>query len=112
MQPPQGTPDVRKDLFGGHGAVKVWSLLRGPAAPVTAVLYSELAPGGTVGKHVQQEFPEIVIGLEGRGEAHVDDGPHALEGHSVVHLPLGSVLSIANLSDTVPLRYLIIKARP
>jgi mannose-6-phosphate isomerase-like protein (cupin superfamily) len=59
---------------------------------------------------VQEQFPELVIGIEGRGEARVDDRICALGEGDAVHLPLGSVLAITNLSSEVPLRYLIVKA--
>jgi quercetin dioxygenase-like cupin family protein len=98
-------------LFGGRGAVRVWNLLGAAAPPFTAVLSCELEPGGSVGSHVQQEFPEIVIFLEGEGVAKVDGREHAALAGRTVHLPLGSVLSIENRSGTVPLVYLIIKTR-
>lgn len=107
----KGQPDLRVDLFGGHGEVRVWSLLEGAAEPFTALLSCELAPRGTVGRHVQQEFPEVILGLGGEGTATVDDAPRRLNPGDAVYLPLGSVLSIANRSDVTPLRYLIVKAR-
>jgi quercetin dioxygenase-like cupin family protein len=107
----KGPADVRVDLFGGHGEVRVWSLLPGAAEPFTAILSCELAPGGTVGRHVQQEFPEVVLGLGGEGSAVVDDEPRPLNPGDAVYLPLGSILSITNRSASVPLQYLIIKAR-
>jgi quercetin dioxygenase-like cupin family protein len=102
---------VRSALFGGRGDVRIWSLLAGEASPFTAILSCELSPGGSVGPHVQEEFPEVVIGVEGRGEATVDGVRRPLSSGDTVHLPLGSVLSLSNLSDDAPLRYLIIKAR-
>lgn len=102
----------REALFGGRGAVRVWDLLGArQAAPFTAALWCELDPGGSVGRHVQEQFPELVIGIEGRGEARVDDRICALGEGDAVHLPLGSVLAITNLSSEVPLRYLIVKAQ-
>ncbi len=89
----------------------VWSLLAGPAEPFTAVLRCELEPGGSVGNHVQQEFPEIVVGTGGNGAAFVDGTELPLREGDVVSLPRGSVLSIVNHSTTEPLRYLIVKAR-
>jgi quercetin dioxygenase-like cupin family protein len=86
-------------------------LLNGEAPPFTAILSCELSPGGSVGPHVQQEFSEVVVGVEGRGEATVDGHAHALFAGDVVHLPLGSVLAIQNFADDAPLRYLIIKAQ-
>jgi quercetin dioxygenase-like cupin family protein len=102
---------VRADLFGGRGEVRVSNLLSAPADPFTAVLACSLAPGGSVGRHVQEEFPEIVVGLSGDGEAVVDGTTHSLGPDDVVFLPLGSVLSLGNRSGTLPLRYLIVKAR-
>jgi mannose-6-phosphate isomerase-like protein (cupin superfamily) len=99
------------DLFGGRGQVRVWDLLTGAAEPFTAVLSCELGAGSVVGTHVQQEFPEIVIGLGGDGDAIIDGASHPLRAGSVVFLPLGSTLSLRNRSETEPLRYLIVKAR-
>jgi quercetin dioxygenase-like cupin family protein len=107
----KGTPGVSADLFGGRGEVKVWSLLAAHAGPFTAILSCELAPAGAVGEHVQQEFPEVVIGLEGDGRATVDGFSSALCSGDVVYLPLGSVLAIENRSNDAPLRYLIVKVR-
>lgn len=110
----KGQPDLREALFGGRGVVRVWNLLADhkPAPkPFTAVLSCELDPAGSVGRHVQEHFPELVIGLEGTGEAGVDGQWQALEPGDVVHLPLGAVLELRNRSDSEPLRYLIIKAR-
>lgn len=75
------------------------------------MLSCELAPSGAVGSHVQQEFPEIVIGTGGDGTAVVDGAELPLRNGDVVSLPRGSVLSIVNHSPTEPLRYLIVKAR-
>jgi quercetin dioxygenase-like cupin family protein len=104
-------PTVRSNLFGGRGEVAVYSLLDGDGSPFTAVLWCELAPSGSVGRHVQEEFPEVIVGLDGDGSASVDGTPRPLGPGDVVHLALGSVLSIENHSSTVPLTYLIVKAR-
>ena len=90
---PADPPFVHTNLFGGAGEVRVWNLLRDAAEPFTAVLSCELSPGGCVGRHVQQEFPEVVIGIDGEGEASVDGVPHRLGSFSAVHLPLGAVLA-------------------
>jgi quercetin dioxygenase-like cupin family protein len=114
VQVSKGQPDRREALFDGRGVVQVWNLLAeftAMPAPFTAVLSCELDPGGSVGAHVQDQFPELVVGLEGDGEATVDGEPRALGPGDVVHLPLGSVLTLRNRSDTAALRYLIIKAR-
>ena len=107
----KGPPTTRERLFGGEGAVTIWNLLGAAAAPpFSAVLSCELDPGGSVGRHVQEHDPEIVLGLEGDGEATVDDRTVPLGPGDVVHLPLGSILAIRNRDAGAPLRYLIVKA--
>jgi quercetin dioxygenase-like cupin family protein len=106
-----GNPWRREALFGGTGEVLVWDLMGGGKfPPFTAVLACELAPGGRVGVHRQEHYPEIVVVIEGAGTAEVDGAQCALEIGVVIALPLGSTLSLANPSDTQPLRYLIVKA--
>ena len=88
---PGHAPFVQRDLFGGRGDVHVWDLLRGaPAPPFSAVLRCRLAPGGRVGRHVQQHHPEVVLVLAGAGEARVDGNAVALVSGVVVHLPLAA----------------------
>jgi quercetin dioxygenase-like cupin family protein len=106
----KGNPSLQLDLFGGRGEVRVWNLLQQAAEPFTAVLSCELAPGGAVGRHLQEQFPELVIGVEGDGEATVDGQVAALSSGDVIYLPLGSILTIENRSVNTPLRYLIVKA--
>jgi quercetin dioxygenase-like cupin family protein len=112
MTDPRGKPDMRRDLFGGSGTVRVWNLLgsTAPLAPFSVVLECELDPGGSVGAHRQVSEPELVLGLRGRGRATVDGRAQPLSAHSVVELPVGGVLSIENLSVDEPLCYLIVKA--
>jgi uncharacterized cupin superfamily protein len=105
------TAAVHNNLFGGVGEVRVVSLLRGASAPFTAALLCELAPGGSVGAHRQQDDPELVIGVSGEGEARVDGTTHPLDAAHAVYLPLGAALEIINRSTREPLRYLIVKAR-
>ncbi|PRQ01071.1 Cupin domain protein [Enhygromyxa salina] len=107
----KGAPDPRENLFGGIGTVKVWNLLRTKAPPFTAVLACELDPGGRVGRHRQQEFPEIVVGIAGLGEAVVGKQQFGLRPGDVVYLPQGETLELINHRDDEPLQYLIIKAR-
>ena len=103
--------DVRDALFGGRGAVRVWGLgARALLLPFRAVLACELDPGGSVGAHVQAEYPEIVVFIEGSGTAKVGGAPTAVVPGSVVELALGQTLAIENASTAAPLRYLIIKA--
>lgn len=101
--------DCRRDLFGGAGIVRVWSLLDRLHLPFTAVLACELEPGASVGTHIQEQWPEIVVVLEGSGTALVDGAPRPLASGSVVELPRGSTLAIEN-GAAVPLRYLIVKS--
>ena len=90
----------------------MWNLLAGPAEPFTALLSCELSGGGSVGRHVQEHFPEVVVGAGGKGEASVDGRACPLGPGDVVHVPLGAVLAIVNQDAEAPLHYLIIKARP
>lgn len=106
-----GKHDVRRDLFGGKGEVRVWSLLRGVLAPFDCALGCELEPGGSVGSHVQDVCAEIVVCVSGEGEACVEDDVTALAPGVVVPLPLGDTLALSNTSKTEWLRYLIVKAR-
>jgi quercetin dioxygenase-like cupin family protein len=106
----KGNPSVQLELFGGRGEVRVWNLLHRAAGPFTAVLSCALSAGGSVGRHVQEHFPELVIGVEGQGEASVDGLATGLSPGDVVYLPLGSILMIENRSTDAPLRYLIVKA--
>lgn len=115
MSEPRKASVVRRvDLFGGKGEVLVTSL-GGPdplTLPFTAVLACQLAPGGSVGTHVQQEDAEIVLVTEGEGAAVVGGARQELGPGTVVSLPFGTSLALENASATEPLTYLIIKARP
>lgn len=102
---------VREALFGGRKAVRVWDLAPSPATPFTAVLACELEPGASVGTHRQEHFPELVIGVEGRGSVEVNGVPSPFASGSVVQLPCGHTLALTNGSENEPLRYLIVKAR-
>jgi len=74
------------------------------------VLACELEPGAKVGAHVQQEYPEILVGISGSGQVAVGAEARAFSAGQVVHLPLGETLAIDNTAGHGPLRYLIIKA--
>ena len=102
--------DARHALFGGQGAVRVWALVNAPAPPFTAVLACELEPGGSVGPHVQEHFPELVLGIAGAGTVRVDGVASPFGAGQVVELARGRTLALANDSSSAPLRYLIIKA--
>ena len=103
--------DVRRELFGGKGAVRVWALTGAPALPFTAVLACELDAGGSVGPHVQEQYPELVIGISGSGSTSVNGASTQFDAGSVVELARGQTLAIVNESPDVPLCYLIIKAQ-
>jgi uncharacterized cupin superfamily protein len=105
-----GHPERREALFGGRGEVLVWDLL-GAARfpPFTAVLACELEPGGKVGTHRQEHYPEIVIVTEGEGTAEIDGEEAPVGTGALIALPLGSTLALSNGSSEAPLRYLIVK---
>ena len=91
----------------------MWNLCEAgaPRAPFGAVLACELEADGSVGAHLQEELAEIVIVVEGEGTACVGGGgPVALSAGSVVEVPKGHTLALANGSSTGVLRYLIVKA--
>lgn len=112
MEPTHIQPFERADLFGGQGLVRIWNLMgRAAMPPFDAVLACELAPGGHVGNHRQQDASEVVIALAGRGVATVNGAEQPLQVGSLVYLPLGALLSLQNSSETEPLRYLIVKSR-
>jgi quercetin dioxygenase-like cupin family protein len=107
-----GHPEAREGLFGGKGKVLVRDLLgQAGLPPFTAVLACELAPGGSVGTHRQQEFPEVLVVTDGEGSAELDGVPTAIGAGSLIALPLGSTLALSNGSNSQPLRYIIVKAR-
>jgi mannose-6-phosphate isomerase-like protein (cupin superfamily) len=125
---------VHQDLFGGRGKVTVELVLENAPPHFECVLRCTLAPKGNVGLHEQEHCDEVVIVLDGRGQAIVDGpqwppgAPHpsdnmgmalrrdrvttALKPGVVVPVPLGSRLALINTSKKSPLRYLIVKARP
>lgn len=112
-EPKPRTTDRRVDLFGGKGEVLVTDLVGSNplTAPFTAVLACQLAPGGSVGTHVQQRDAEIVVFMDGEGTVEVGGVPQDVTPGSVVSLPFGRSLALRNRSATEPLTYLIIKAR-
>jgi quercetin dioxygenase-like cupin family protein len=100
-----------RDLFGGCGEVRVWDLLgKRRIAPFMAVLACELDPGGSVGTHLQAEFPEIILFTEGHGRVRVDGVAKTVRPGTLIALPLGHSLAIENRSAERALGYLIIKA--
>jgi uncharacterized cupin superfamily protein len=98
-------------LFGGRGAVLVWNLGEGGVRPpFGAILACELEAGASVGAHVQEEYAEVVIVLEGEGQARVGGAEETLGPGHVVEVALGQTLAIENRSNERALRYLIVKA--
>lgn len=109
LNPDQAT--VREKLFEGKGAVHIWNCLGNQAAgPFKAALWCALEPGGFVGRHLQESFPEIVICVGGQGHAVVGADRKALCPGALVFLKPGTPLSLYNDSKTEALEYLIIKA--
>lgn len=102
--------DVRANLFGGEGAVRVWDLGARVGA-ISAVLFCELDALGRVGKHVQQRDDEVVIIVEGEGVIYVNGVAHPCVKGSAVPLAFGQTLEIDNASSEQVLRYLIVKAQ-
>src|SRR5262245_56688207 len=83
-----GNPARREALFGGKGEVLVWDLLgSADLPPFTAVLACELAPGGHVGSHRQEHYPEIVVFTEGQGTAEVDGATCPIAPGTLIALP-------------------------
>jgi len=92
--------------------VLVWNLCgAAPEPPFAAILACELEGGGSVGTHLQQEFAEVLIVVEGEGVARVGGSPVPIQSGAVVQLPLGQTLALENASAERPLRYLIVKAK-
>ena len=86
--------------------------LSGSSGRFSCVLNCVLAPGGSVGRHRQEQDEELVICLGGSGEATVDAVAQPLQPGVVVHLPHGSWLTLQNHDQDAPLHYLIVKAKP
>ena len=101
----------KSDLFGGTGEVKIWNLLAGrKMPPFSAALWCELEANGVVGRHRQQQDPEIIICTSGEGEATIGKHTHKMAKGTFLYVPLGVSLSLRN-SSGLPLCYLIIKAK-
>ena len=113
MPPSHSNYFERKDLFGGTGTVKIWNLSstmkQQEISPFRASLWCSLQGHGFVGPHKQQEFPEMIICLSGKGMVQVQQKTHEFFPGIQIYLPLGSVLSIKNSMEE-ELEYLIIKA--
>ena len=103
-------PFLRSELFGGRGAVRLWSLIHPEHAdPFKAALWCELEPGGSVGAHRQEHYPELILCLSGEGSARIGSQWVSFLPGVCLHLPLGELLAL-RAGDAAPLVYLIIKA--
>ena len=111
MRPESPPSFCQQDLFGGQGSVDIWNLRSMNCPPFSAALWCSLEPNGYVGRHRQQEDPEIVICLSGEGVATIGKTPHQLNRGVMVYLSFGQILSIRNTSEDHSLEYLIIKAK-
>lgn len=101
---------VQQDLFGGTGEVRIADLLSPcPLPGFAAILDCTLAPGASVGTHVQQAHAEAVVFTAGRGVVEVDGVAREVAAGDVVSLPLGATLALSN-AGAAPLRYVILKA--
>ena len=106
-----GPAETREHLFGGVGAVRIWNCLPpNPTDPFRAALWCELDPGGSVGRHRQTAYPEVILCVGGSGRAVIGDTAHVLVRGTLVHLPLGTSLSLHNDREDATLEYVIIKA--
>lgn len=102
-----------QNLFGGVGEVVVQDLLpQGGPAPFRHVLLCRLSPLGRVGSHSQERDSELIVVLEGQGEAEINGARQPLRQGTVLGLALGSSLALHNTSAQQSLQYLIIKASP
>ena len=103
-------PHLRADLFGGQGIVQLWSLIHPERAePFKAALWCELEPGGSVGAHRQEHYPELILCLSGEGSARIGPRWFSFLPGVCLHLPLGEILAL-RAGNAAPLVYLIIKA--
>ena len=79
MRPDHPPSFTQRDLFGGQGAVDIWNLRASASPPFSASLWCSLEPNGFVGRHRQQDDPEIVICLSGEGIATIGKTDHHLQ---------------------------------
>ena len=98
MRPDHPPSFSQRDLFGGQGTVDIWNLRESASPPFSASLWCSLEANGFVGRHRQQDDPEVVICLSGEGVATIGQADHPLQRGTMVYLPLGQALSIRNLS--------------
>lgn len=108
---PRPPPAVKVAPFGSTGEPYV-ELLRGP--PETVSMQSgvvALEPGKTVGAHDTEDYEEMVIPLEGRGELRIPGrAPIALAPGVAAYAPPHTPHDIANAGETV-FRYVFVAAK-
>lgn len=87
-------------------------LLRGP--PQTASMESgavSLAPHASVGAHDTEDYEELLVPVEGRGELRIDgQAPLALSPGLVAYTPPHTRHDVVNVGDVV-FRYIYVAAR-
>ena len=67
--------DIRENMRGGHGKIKLEHMLSGGALPPNTRLCAKItiAPGDSLGEHPHVGETEIYIFIEGKGKV-TDDG--------------------------------------
>jgi len=108
-----GASWYQKYLVVSNATVSLCSSNSGSVAqpPFGAILACELEAAGSVGTHLQQEFAEVLIVVEGEGVARVGASPMVMQPGVVLEIRLGQTLALENTSPALPLRYLIVKAK-
>ena len=107
---PNRNPDyTHENLFQGEGCVFIWNCSPIPTDDIfPVVLWCALSPDGSVGKHRQEGYHEVLTCLSGKGEVTIDTCMHSFEPGISISLHCGQVMSIHNRQEE-PLIYLITK---
>ncbi len=107
MAEPQTFKPFVKTLEGGETHLPL--LTEGVASRMRAGMVT-LGPGEDCGRHCTEEYEELLVILEGRGEAeHEGYGPLALAAGQVAYIPPGTFHNVRNRGDGV-LRYVYVVA--
>lgn len=105
------TPEVKpfvKELDAG-GETHLPLLTKENARRMRAGMVT-LAPGEECGRHGTEEYEELLVILEGRGEAELEGhGALALAAGQVAYVPPGTFHNVRNGGDG-PLRYVYVVA--
>ena len=103
---------ILKDVFGGKGQLKVWTLIeKSKLRPFVTVFSCELEAGAYSGEIEQKDYPEILVVLEGEGEFVVNQQIFSATSGACLEVDVGDKISVKNMSGSKPLRYLIVKAQ-